>query len=72
MVLHLSFLLYGPVSLIMIRRKNVFLLMFMANWQTKNISREMSPFLFNFNKKIYQKQKKFKKNIFKKITLKKK
>ena len=47
------------------------MLIFMANWQTKNISGEMSPFLFNFNflnnKKIYQKQK-----IIQKIYLKKK
>ena len=50
----------------------------MATWQTKNISREMSPFLFNFNflnnKKYIKKSKNIfsKKIIFKKIIFQKK
>ena len=56
----------------MIRRKTHYLQIFIANSQTKNISREMSPFLFNFNflnnKKIYQKQTKNQKKIKKKVV----
>ena len=52
-----------------------YLLIFMANWQNKKYSSEMSPFLFNFNffnnKKIYQKQNKIQKKIFSKIKKKK-
>ena len=40
----------------------------MEKGKTKNISRQMSPFLFNFNflnnKKIYKKLKKIKKKYF--------
>ena len=43
----------------------------MTNWQTKNIAREMSPFLFNFNflnnKKI-DKKKYFQKKVVPAIT----
>ena len=48
----------------------------MANWQIKNISREMSPFLFNFNclnyTKKYRKQKKNQKKYFQKNNFQKK
>ena len=43
----------------------------MANRQTKNISREMSPFIFNFNFRITKKYIKNKNNL-KKIFSKKK
>ena len=61
----------------MIRRKNALFAHFHGKLaKTKNISREMSPFLFNFNflnnKKIYQKQPKFKNKIFKKTIIFKK
>ena len=61
----------------MIRRKNALFAHFHDKVaKLKNISREMSPFLFNFyflnNKKIYQKQKKIQKKYFSKNNFQKK
>ena len=57
----------------MIRRKNALFAHFHGKLATTNISREMSPFLFNLNflnnKKIYQKQKINQKKIFSKKVL---